>query len=251
LLDGNTGTQIWADTYDEDLNARSIFDIHSDVAQQVAREVGAVLTPEEKDRIQVVATENMEAFQNYLRGREAVRRRSSGDIQAAIRYFEAALEEDDSFAKAHAGMADAWIIRGWEEADTAYFRRGREAAERSLRLDSLLAEAHASKAYALFLGEWDWEGPERSFQTAIRFDPNNSKAHHWYGEYLSVSVRLHARVNETSVALALDPLAPAVVCDHGSALGRVDLASISTVQGCANTGGSPGVELCPGELWQA
>jgi serine/threonine-protein kinase len=227
LLDGNTGTQIWADNYDEDLSVRGIFDIHSDVARRVAQAVGAALTPEERVRIRSAPTNSPEAYQYYLRGREAVRRRSSSDIQGAFGFFEAALREDDDFAEAHAGLADAWIHRGWEEADTAYFRRAREAAERAIAMDSLLAEAHTSKAYALLFGEWDWDGPEGSFQTAIRLDPNNPEAHHWYGEYLSAIGRFDAGVRETSLALEMDPLAPAVVCDQGSALefaGRIQEA---------------------------
>jgi serine/threonine-protein kinase len=218
LLDGRTGGQVWAEDYDRELTSENLFDIQTDIAQQVAQTVGAVLTPEEQDRIGTTPTNNTEAYQHYLRGREALRRRTSGDIQAAFRAFQAALEEDDRFAEAHAGMADAWIHRGWSEADTAYFRRGRGAAERAIAMDSLLAEAHVSKAYTLFLGEWDWEGAERSFQAAIRLDPNNSQVHQWYGEYLSAIGRFDAGVQESSVALEMDPLAPAVVCDHGSAL---------------------------------
>jgi tetratricopeptide (TPR) repeat protein len=225
LLDGRTGGQIWADNYDRDLTIGNLLDIQTDIAQQVAQALGAELTPEDQARIRTTPTDSPEAYQNYLRGREALRRRSASDIQAAIGFFEAALEEDERFAEAYAGMADAWIVRGWEAADTAFFRRGREAAERALELNSMLAEAHVSKAYTLFLGDWDWEGAEGSFQTAIRLDPNNSKAHHWYGEFLSAIGRFDAGVEETSVALAMEPLAPAVVCDHGSSLefaGRVE-----------------------------
>ena len=77
LLDGGTGAQIWAESYEEDLSARGIFDIHSDVATQVAQGIGALLTPEEQARIETAPTTSLRAYELYHQGRYLMDRRTA------------------------------------------------------------------------------------------------------------------------------------------------------------------------------
>ena len=134
---GDTGTQLWADNYDEDLSARSIFDIHSEVARQVAQTVGAVLTPEEQERIDASPTEELEAYELYLRGRYFWYRRTEQGLQTAISYFQQSIEADSGYAAAYAGLADSYSLMsdyGYLPHEDGY-ERGRAAALQSLEME--------------------------------------------------------------------------------------------------------------------
>jgi TolB-like protein/Flp pilus assembly protein TadD len=207
LIDGNTGTQIWAENYDEDLTARSIFDIHTNLAGQVARQVGARLTPVEEERIAERPTENSEALDLYLRGRSLWRTRGLGALEEAIESFQAAITEDPSFALAHAGLAETYALLP-EMGGPPYSEvlpLAREAAEIALSLDPNSAEAHNASGYISAVFEWDWEAAERDYRRAIELNPDYGTAHQWYGEMLAQLGRWEEAFVEIEKGVELDP----------------------------------------------
>jgi len=218
LIDGNTGTQIWAENYDEDLNARSIFDIHSDVARQVAREVGAVLTPEEQERIEARPTESIEAYNAHVMGKYWFNRRGTGGLPRAIQFFKEAVEADSTFALAYTGLADSYTLFSFyeptyrEELPVAEaHRKALDAAQRALALDDGLGEAHASMAAIRMWFEWNWEEAEWGFSRAIGLSPNYPTAHFYLGHLLHYTGRLEEGVEQYRVAHEYDPLSPHVM----------------------------------------
>jgi len=221
LIDGNTGSQIWAENYDRSLTVSSIFGIHSDVAQQVARAVGAVLTPEEQARIEGESTESLEAYTANSYGRIWLARRGtqgSVALEKAISHFEEALQHDSAFAPAYAGLASAYIVApyyGEFVPNDFALRRAKSAVEAALRLDSELPEAHAVLAFIKMAFEWDWEGAEREFRRAIDLDPGFATAYQWYGFYLVTMRRFDEALAAMRRALQLDPLSPIINEDLG------------------------------------
>jgi len=212
LLDGRTGEPLWADTYDTTLSTENLFDIQSDIAQQIAQSLRAMLSPEEQARIAERPTDNLEAYNAYLLGRHWWNQRTSEATQAAIEHFQEAVSKDTAFALAYVGLADSYMVAPWyggevfispEEARS----RGIEAAERALEIDDGLGEAHASLAALKLFAEWDWAGAEREFQRAIELSPRYAMAHQWYGLLLEYSRR---RFDEAEArmrfAMNLDPL---------------------------------------------
>jgi TolB-like protein/tetratricopeptide (TPR) repeat protein len=218
LVDAIEDEHLWSEEYDRQFSVDAIVSIHREIAGQVASQLRAVLTPEERTKVGATPTANTVAFEHYLRGREAWRRRSAGDLRTAITHFSAALEEDEGFAQAHSGLADVLLILAWTFQDTALFRRAGESAERAVSHDGLLAEAHTSMAYVRFVWEWDWAGAEESFRRALDLDPNNGTAHQWYGELLGTVGRFEDGIRETGLAVEMDPLSPGANLDHGEAL---------------------------------
>jgi len=211
LIDGSTGTQIWAENYDEDLTARSIFDIHTDLAGQVARQVGARLTPVEQERLAKRPTESSEAYDLYLRGRDLWWTRGPGALEQAIEVFEAAIAEDPDFALAYAGLAETYAVlpEHTSRSSAKILPLARAAADRALSLAPDLAEAHTASGYIHAVFEWDWEAAERDYVSAIELNPDYATAHQWYAEMLAMNGRWDEAFAEINVAVALDPRSPA------------------------------------------
>jgi TolB-like protein/Tfp pilus assembly protein PilF len=215
LIDATTGSPLWAENYDESLSAGRIFDIHSDVAEQVAHAIGAVLTPEEQALLSAGPTESLEAYNAYLVGRHWWNHRTGESTQEAIRQFEEAIRLDSTFALAYVGLADSYMIAPWyggeefisvEEAHS----RGLAAAQRALKIDDELGEAHASLGAIKLFFEWKWEEAEREFQTAIELSPRYVMAHQWYGLFLDFVGKPEKALERFQLALDLDPLYPTI-----------------------------------------
>jgi serine/threonine-protein kinase len=209
LLDGVTGGQLWAEQYDRDLTAVNLFDIQSDLSQQVASEIGAALTPDEQTRIGDVPTENLEAYEAYLLGRYHLGRRDDlvGAMSEAVRYFQLAIQQDPDLAVAHAGLAGAYGVKG-----TAGFNDPRESlplAERwarsALALDSTNAEA---RLWMALLPEEvsDWGEVEKEIRRAIQLSPNDPMARKLLADLLLLQGRIEEGLREGRAEVALDPL---------------------------------------------
>jgi TolB-like protein/Tfp pilus assembly protein PilF len=214
LFDGNTGLQLWAGNYDETLTAHTLFDIQSDIAQQVAGAIGAVLTPEEQARIELAPTDDLEAYDLYLLGRHRWTTRSSETIREAIGYFEKAIERDPAFALAYTGLADAYMVLpfydlGTDPLDT--YEPAKNAASRAIELDPWSGEAHASLGFIAHLYEWDWAGAEQHFSAAVDLAPGYASGHQWRSNLLGSLGRHDQAVAEAEVALSFDPISNVLV----------------------------------------
>jgi TolB-like protein/Tfp pilus assembly protein PilF len=202
------GVQVWADDYDRNLTVENLFDIQSDVARQIAQAIGAMVTPEEQVRIETPPTDDLEAYNAYLLGRVWWNRRTEEGIQRAIEYFEHAIQGDNAFALAYAGLSDCYASLGYYSVltPTEGYTKAKEMASRALGIDNTLAEAHTSLGGALLYFDWDWAGAEEEFRRAIELNPRYATAHQWYGSLFWVRGQLDESMNEVSVARQLDPL---------------------------------------------
>jgi tetratricopeptide (TPR) repeat protein len=158
-------------------------------------------------------TNNLEAYNLYLKGRYFWNRRTSGeDLESAIRYFNESIGQDPGFAPAYSGLADAynilWILRPVPPIEN--YPRARAAALKALEIDSTLAEAHSSLAYVKAFQDFDWAAGEREVRRAIELDPEYVSAHFWYAIYLTMQGRLDDALAEARRAEELDPLSAAV-----------------------------------------
>jgi serine/threonine-protein kinase len=210
LLDGETGGQLWADNYDRDLTAGNLLEIESEVAQQVAREVGAMLTPEERDRIDNEYTEDLDALEAYMLGRHHLDRRDEPReaFSEAVRYFQAAIETDPDLAVAHAALARAYaIMMAWGLRDPRETLPQVERWARSaLAIDTTVAEAHLIMASLNLRRDRDWEEAERGMLRALELSPNDPGAHLGYAELLLAQGRIEEAREYRRIATALDPL---------------------------------------------
>jgi tetratricopeptide (TPR) repeat protein len=132
-----------------------------------------------------------------------------------------AVARDPGFARAWAGLADAYlaapVYAGASPRES--WPRARDAIQRALALDASMAEAHTSLAYGTMLYEWDWTSAEASFRRAIAANPSYATAHHWYADFLAGRGRLEEALREMRRARDLDPLSPLINVELGWVLG--------------------------------
>lgn len=152
-------------------------------------------------------TPNLEARAAYLEGRRFWNRRTEAGVKQGLAHFERASQLDPKYAAAHAGLADAYRMLESLNALTPNEAgpKARAAALRAVQLDDQSAEARASLAFVKFAYDWDWEGAEQEFKTALMLDPNYAPAHLWYSQLLLAAGRTGEALAANSRAATLEP----------------------------------------------
>ena len=218
LLDANKDDHLWVETYNEELT--QIFAIQSAVAEKIAASLKTRITSAEKSRMVKEATNDMAAYDLYLRGRYHWNKRLPEDLNKGIEYFKQALKLDTNYALAYTGLADSYLILGnyalLPPAES--FTRAKQAAEIALELNDQLAEAHTSLAYTLCFSDWNWFRAEEEFKHALRLNQNLVQTYSWYSLYLTFTGRFAEAEKMRERALQLDPFSVVLNADIGLAL---------------------------------
>jgi TolB-like protein len=210
LIETKTDVPLWSETYDRDIS--DIFAIQTEVAQNVAQELKATLTSEEKDLIKKNHTQNPEAYNLYLQGRFFWNKRTPEGLKKSVEYFEKSIEKDPDYALAYAGMADAYCILswwGWIPRSDGY-AKAKEFALKALEIDKDLAEAHTILGDILCWSEWKWEDAIKELKLAIELNPNYATAHQYYSEILDILGKNDEARAQINIAAGLDPLSAAI-----------------------------------------
>ncbi|HEX2450581.1 MAG TPA: protein kinase [Gemmatimonadales bacterium] len=208
LVDPRTEKHLWGDTFDRQL--ADIFEVQSEVAQQITGALSLALSPDEKKRVEKKATADADAYNLYLLGRFHANKWSEADVLKGIEYFQLAIVKDPGYGVAYAGLADAYELLsiGFSaKPPVEYLAQAKTMALKALDMDDTLAEAHTSLAYARWLGDLDWTGAERGFKRALDLKSSYVMAHEWYAEYLAALGRHEEALSEIKQAQQLDPLA--------------------------------------------
>ena len=222
LIDARTGRRVWADAYEQGLD--NVLVVQNDLVRAIARETDLQLAPDVSTRLSSTPHKVAPAaYDAYVRGRHAWDKRTEPYLHDAIRFFQESIDADATYAPAYAGLADAYAQLGYGSyvSPEDAFPRARTAAEKALDLDSSLAEAHASRGYALMYYDWDFAVAESEYRRAIQLNPSYAIAHQWYGYLLTAMERPFAAADaEISIAKQLDPLSPANKIIPTSSAGR-------------------------------
>jgi TolB-like protein/DNA-binding winged helix-turn-helix (wHTH) protein/Tfp pilus assembly protein PilF len=197
LIQAPTDQHLWAETYNRDLG--DILKLQGEVADAIAGQVRAQLTPTQQALVRRAHAVNPEAYDAYLKGRLYFVNEftKSDSLKKARRYFEEAIQKDPNFALAYAGLADTDVymaFTGALEKDQAY-RSAKEALAKALELDDSIGEAYDTLGVLSFNFDWDWETADREFNRAIALAPSYSCAHEDRASFL-------AAVGRRSEALA-------------------------------------------------
>lgn len=222
LIDGKDGTHLWADRYDRDLT--DIFAIQDEITHTIVDQLKVRLLPEEKKAIGQAPTANVEAYTNYLRGREFFHTRTKGSLQLARRLFARAADLDPNYARAYAGIADCdSALHAWHGAEISLEGLFATCAK-ALALDPSLAEAHASHGLALSTTGRHGDAVAE-FERAIALDPNSYEGHYFYARHsfaegdLEKAVELYERCADINPD---DYRSPLLVMNALHSLGRHD-----------------------------
>jgi TolB-like protein/DNA-binding winged helix-turn-helix (wHTH) protein/Tfp pilus assembly protein PilF len=217
LVSVEDGAQLWGGSFVRPLS--DLFVVQDDLAAQIALSLRPKLALAERDLLRRRYTDDLVAYQLYMKGRYHWNKRSVQGFEDAIACFKQAIHEDPAYALAYAGLADCYALLGAAEYGAQPPRealpKARAAAERALEIDPQLAEAYASLGLVQRIFDWDRAAAERSLRRAIELAPSYASAHQWYGETLAENGRLREAEGEIRRALELDPLSLVINADLG------------------------------------
>jgi TolB-like protein/Tfp pilus assembly protein PilF len=205
-----------------DAYCNDIFEAQDAISQKVAEALKLKLSGDEKIQLSKRATENLEAYQQYSKGRYFWERRTFESLQKAIGYFEQAIKLDQNYALAYTGLADCYVVL-WGRGYYPFSKAGgkiRAAAARALEIDDKMGEAHTDMA-AYYGLEYNFRECEREHERAIALSPNYPTAHMWYGHLLEALGRHEAALAQRTRAQELDPLGLTAALSVGGVLGRM------------------------------
>jgi serine/threonine protein kinase/Tfp pilus assembly protein PilF len=202
-------TQLWSDSIEREMSG--ILVLQNEVAQKVAGALALKLLPAEQARLASAKSVNPEAYEACLLG-DHIANLNAADLEAAMRYYELALEHDPDYAPAYAGIAGVWIARqqaGFTLPSEAG-PKAKAAARRALELDETLPSAHTMLAAILTWTDWDWEAAGREWEKSIELAPDDAAAHASYSLYLMIVGRRDEAMRQIERAVELDPVTPYV-----------------------------------------
>jgi adenylate cyclase len=178
LINVADGYHVWSERYDRQLE--DVFAIQDEIADNIVRALRVVLGEDEKRALEKAPTDNVQAYEYYLRGRQVVTQLRRSPLQYARRMFDRAIELDPNFARAYAGIADccSFLYMYWDSSK-ANLEAADTSSQRALELDPGSAEAHTSRGVALNLRQ-NYAAARREFETALKLDPKLFEAHYFY-----------------------------------------------------------------------
>jgi len=208
LVDVADGYQLWSERFDREVS--DVFALQDEIAGSIVETLRSTLLGNELEApAERRPTANVEAYNLYLKGRYCWNKRTREGLEKGIDYFLQAIDADDQYAQAYAGLADSYTILGiygtLPPGDV--MPPAKAAAARALEINPNLAEAHTSLGCIKALYDWAWVDAEGDFRKALQLDPTNAAARHWYAiNCLTPMGRSHEALTEIRRALELDPL---------------------------------------------
>jgi len=214
LLDAHSDRHLWAQAYDQDI--REIMSLQYDVANNIAHEIQAKLTPQEDLRQAQNRQVDPEAYDDYLRGMYFWHKFTEPGMRQAQEYFEKSVQKDPAYAVGYAWLANAY----GQSARFVGFQKelmpkSRETSQKALQLDDNVAVAHGALGWVRWAYDWDWPGAESEFKRAIQLSPGHALSHGIYARYLDSMGRFEEAIREHRIARELDPLDLVLILDTG------------------------------------
>jgi len=197
---------VWGDEYNG--KWEDIFSIQDDIAKNVTKELKIVLSPVEIEQIEKKPTDNLEAYNLYLKGNFYWQMQTGEGYKRALEYFEQALQKDPNYALAYTGIAMVYsqsTFFGYVSPNEAY-PKVEEYVKKALEIDNTLAETYVIQGNTNRLYDWNWKAAEQNFQKALQINPNSASFHMWYSFLLAITERFEEAIAEAKRAQELDPL---------------------------------------------
>lgn len=209
LINVADGYQVWSERYDRRL--ADIFEIQDEITLAIIDALKVKLLNNEKAVLRKRYTDNVEAYQLYLKGRLWNRRTADG-FKSAIGYFQKAIELDDGYAIAHAGLADYYTVLAFYEGLPPKIAgdKAKGFANKAIELDNTIAETHSSYGVTLGAFDWKWTDARASYRRAIEINPYYMPAYQYLAMNLLVQNRPDEALENAQHCLEIDPLLPVI-----------------------------------------
>jgi len=203
LVNVADGSNLWSEKYDREIE--DIFAIQDDISQAIVKALRVILTEGEKKQIEKARTENVQAYDYYLRGRQYFHQLRRKSLEYARQMFNKAIEIDRDYARAYAGVADSCsMLYTYFDAREFNLRQADIASHKALELEPELAEAHVARGLAVSLSK-RFDEAEQEFEKAMKLDPKLFEAPYWYGRALQSAGRFQEAVKMFERASSLRP----------------------------------------------
>jgi serine/threonine protein kinase/Flp pilus assembly protein TadD len=205
LVSAADGYHLWSEKYDR--NLEDIFAVQDEISLAIVERLKIELLGGEASRLVKRGTENLEAYDLYMRGRFFWEKRGL-ELKKAVEYFKKAIDKDPRYAAPYAGIADSYSLLafyGFLPSHDA-MPKAKEYARKALEIDDTIAEAHSALAYIHQFYEWELTKAEQEFKRAIELDPTYAPAHYWYSVTLYYTDRYDETLRENQRAIEVDPL---------------------------------------------
>ena len=202
---------LWAEKFDESFT--DIFAVQDLISERVAAALQVRLTNAELENLTRRATENLTAYQLYLRAFYQLNHISEKGTAQAMAYLERAIEADPNYALAYTALFSCFVLIGLFNTlpAAAIADKARGLAAKALELDETLPAAHYSQAFSHLLFDWDFAAADRSHLRAVQLNPNDAEVHRYYSFYLFLMRRDDEAVREAEIALERHPLTHTVM----------------------------------------
>jgi len=205
LVNVADGFQLWSERYDREVT--DIFEIQDEITAAIIKTLEPTLAGQQQ-ALTRRHSENLQAYELYLKGRRLWDQRMESTLRAALECFRAAIELDPDYALAHAGIADSFsILAVYGYTSITEGRPRAEAAmKKALELDPTLAEAHFSTGLSTTIFGRQPRDAECHFRKALEIQPRASAIHAYFSLYLATEHRYDEALTSAAKAIALDPL---------------------------------------------
>lgn len=200
------GTHIRSERFDRELD--DVFAIQEEISFSIVEKLKVKLLNKEKIVIGKRYTDDVEAYEFYLKGRFFWSKRTKEGLNKAVEYFLKAIEIDPDYALAYTGLADSYdLLTTYSNLPSKdAYPKAKEAAQKALQIDTLIAESHASLAGIIMDFEWDWERAENEYKEALKINPGYANAYQWYASLLLMMGKFEEAIKMIKRAKELDPL---------------------------------------------
>ena len=179
LIEGTTDRHLWSRQYKRE--AKDIFALQQEIAHSIAKEIQAFITPEEAQQIEKIPTEDLEAYDEYMKGRELLYESSAGSLQKSINLFQDAIKRDPHFAQAYAAASIAYYYLDLFQINKKYSKEISEYADKALLYDEKSAESLIAKAL-FFMHKKEYKEAAPYLEKALEFNPNSGIVAHFLSE---------------------------------------------------------------------
>lgn len=207
LIDVNTDTHLWSDTYTRELD--DIFAVQDEISSAIVQALKVTLSGADQQQLVRHGTTNVEAYNHFLMGRHLWNKRGPQDLLDAVEPFKEAIALDSIYDQAWAALAETYVLIPEYVGGRIdeFIPLSRDATEKALSINPSSARALTARGYIKAMYEYDVEGALADFEQAIALDPTYPVAHQWYGEILAVAGRFEDAMRQIHLAKELDPLA--------------------------------------------
>ncbi|HYC87286.1 MAG TPA: helix-turn-helix domain-containing protein, partial [Chryseosolibacter sp.] len=185
LIDASSDRHLWSKQYRRE--SKDIFELQQEIAKNIAEEIQIVITPDAEQRIEKIPTDDLVAYDLFLKGRDLFYKARSEDLRNAIPFFKQAIERDNEFALAYANAVMVCYYLDVFSSEKKYDAEIAEYADKAMLYDSKSGESLIAKALSL-ANKKDYESATLHFEKALEYYPNHGLVIHFLTEFYSIHV---------------------------------------------------------------